>query len=46
MQLPLNLMVERTENGFIAYFLGDYHVGYGDTPSAARDALLWSMVNE
>jgi len=36
-----------TETGeFIAYFAGDYHIGYGATASDARDALLWSMENE
>ena len=47
MQATLNLKIERTETGeFIAYFPGDYHIGYGATASDARDALLWSMENE
>ena len=47
MQATLNLKIERTETGeFIAYFQGDYHIGYGATASDARDALLWSMENE
>jgi len=47
MQVALNMKIEATDDGqFIAYFPGDYHIGYGATPSDARDALLWSMENE
>lgn len=47
MQQPLTMKIERTETGeFIAYFPGDYHIGYGATASDAREALLWSMENE
>ena len=47
MQATPNLKIERTETGeFIAYFPGDYHIGYGATASDARDALMWSMENE
>jgi hypothetical protein len=47
MQVAMNMKIERTETGeFIAYFPGDYHVGYGVTASDARDALMWSMENE
>jgi hypothetical protein len=47
MQVSANIKIERIEGGqFIAYFPGDYHIGYGATPSDARDALLWSMENE
>lgn len=47
MQTTLTMKIERTEAGeFIAYFPGDYHIGYGATASDARDALLWSMENE
>lgn len=47
MQTTLTMKIERTETGeFIAYFSGDYHIGYGATASDAREALLWSMENE
>ena len=47
MQTTLTMKIERTETGeFIAYFQGDYHIGYGATASDAREALLWSMENE
>ena len=47
MQTTLTMKIERTENGeFIAYFPGDYHIGYGATASEARDALRRSMENE
>ena len=47
MQVALTIKIEKTEDGqFIAYFQGDYHIGYGETATDARDALLWSMENE
>ena len=47
MQSQLTMKIERTETGeFIAYYQGDYHIGYGATASDAREALLWSMENE
>lgn len=46
MNLSLNMKVEKTEDGFIAYLPGDYHVGYGSTASEAREALMWSLRNE
>lgn len=47
MQVTLNIKIERTEDGqCIAYFQGDYHIGYGATQNEAIDALLWSMENE
>jgi hypothetical protein len=47
MQVALNLKIERIEDGqFIAYFPGDDHIGYGWTPSDAREALMWSIENE
>jgi hypothetical protein len=47
MQVALTIKIEKIEDGqFIAYFQGDYHIGYGETASDARDALLWSMENE
>ena len=46
-EAALTMKIERTETGeFIAYFSGDYHIGYGATASDARNSLLWSMENE
>ena len=46
-EAALTMKIERTETGeFIAYFPGDYHIGYGATASDAREALLWGMENE